>query len=296
MKQIKEASDKCVDVKIYLCQLEDDVMLVYDGETVKPKSVGYPVPDCRLPYNDSEILGSNNILKALLSYDIKDMVAFKKAMLDLKPVSFLDFKAKVFAEDIGGGCPKRLQTVGRLIQDYKLTELGAYYCSLCPFITNNLDVVELPSDDYLTSHKAMITANWGIFTKVHRYGFQNNMIVYTGVRGVDDINKLSDFIKTLIKCCMDKEKLSRYKYITAFLTERGSGGVVLSDSVIDNVDMSMFYQRISGVDLKDGVVDCDFRDNDIVELTFRCTDKVYEPYYRGRVHKFVGSYYREELR
>lgn len=262
-------------MKCYICQLKDGKMLVFEDNQIKVEETGYPLPDCRLQIGDKVLNNKTDIMKAILGYEIEDFAPFVEFCQDLEPMSYNDFKLRVYKENFNDECPEKLHLIGVDVIDFGFTYEEALFRHILPtkFINMNDDLSDI------SAYKDLIYKNWNYSitdpTKKSSR-FKGNILMYSGIRNFDE--RYVDFIKLLLNNCCS---VNYFHHLTTITTHSGITCMILSDCISKDEDFQYFYSKIAGVDLFDGFVDVEVI-NDTVELCFCCTDKLQESFYKGK--------------
>lgn len=270
--------------KYYIHQLKDGKMLVLDGDTVRVEETGYPIPDCRLSAGSNVYKGQVEVMRAILGYSIEDHSAITEAFSSTEEITYNDFKLKIQSEDIGGGCPKRIQLVARDCTENGISYIQSLFKHKLPekYLASSC---ELPCDkDLFEKYTGVVGSNWECKSNFPNQSFLNNIIMYLGVRSFGE--KHLDFFKDLKKCCMAQEYKEIFRYLSVITAENGVSAVLLLDSVMSGVDLEYFYSVISKVDLADGNIVIEATEEG-VEVSFLCLDESLVDYYK-RTKPFRG--------
>ena len=274
-------------MKFYISQLKDGKMLVFEDNEVRVEETGYPLPDCRLQIGDRVLNNKADILKAILGYEIEDYASFIAFTQDLEPISYNNFKLKIYRDEVGGNCPQKLHEIGVDVIDLGFTYEEALFRHILPskFLNMNDDLSDL------TDFKDLLYKNWNYTVtdpSKRSSRFKGNILMYSGIR--DFSEKYVDFIKLLLNNCCD---VDYFHHLTTVTTKSGITCIILSDCILHNEDFQYFYSKIAGVDIFDGFIDIELT-KDEVELCFCCEDKNQKAFYNNK-KPFKGFYKRYEI-
>lgn len=239
-------------MKSYIYQLSGGKMLVFQDGWVGVETTGYPLPDCSLKVGDKTLRGQNAVMRAILGYDVDDAQSFAQAVSNIQPMLFDDFKNKVISENIGGGCPVRVQAIQSAVRGGLSRNLALFKYVLPVGIVN--ESCSLPSEvDLVEEYSSLLNVNWVVHTNTPNWKFKNNIIMLTGCRAVTD--KHIEFIKDVVAICMVPYERNKYRYLSAITLQNGNGALILTDSYIGNSDLAYLYQRVTFADLSVGKID-----------------------------------------
>ena len=267
---------------MYVCQLFDGKMLLYKDGKIGVSTTGYPLPECSIKIGDKVLKGWQKVLEALISYIPEDMFVFINECMQMnEPVPYKKFKYKVWAENIGGGCPQRFQRVGQsVLEGY--SEKEAFLLSLVPW--NNID--ELFADDFIDTHKDLVYKNWHIKSNYKSGLYNTPLLMYYNIKNYN--LDIADFLKDCVLRCS-----TRFNYMTEIIAPSGVACLVFAGDISNDEDFSYFYEYISGANMAFGFCDVEL-DEDTVEIQFNYTDKV--AFSWGNFPRvFKGTYDRVDL-
>lgn len=261
-------------------------MLVYQDGWVGVEHTGYPLPDCTLPVANGTLRGQENILRAILGYDLNDTQSFVSKVSRIQPMTYDAFRRKIILEEIGGGCPKWIKTVTETGEDSKLSHNQARFKYLLPISCVNPSCA-LPSDEDITAeYGELLGYNWNTRQNEPNWRFRNNIILFTGCREVTD--KHIDMIKDVVAICMRDSEKSKYKYVSGVTLSNGNGAIMLLDSYIGNCDIAYLYQSVTSADLSAGRILCDVNGDSVqahYQPEYRVITRKKMPEISGVVHR-----------
>ena len=260
--------------KFYILQLKDGKMLVFEDGMFFVEETGYPLPDCSLPVGNKTLTKQADILKAILGYEPDDIVPIMEYASSIEnKVSFNDFKFKIQSENIGGNCPDKLHNmaVDILNSDLTFTQVAFKYILPSYLIS---DSCILPSEeDILEEYSDLIKLPWNYKVNRPNHKFRNNIIMFGGIKYITE---------------------RHIEYISLISAENGTGAIILSDSITDNVDAEYFYVKATRVDLGDGFIKTNI-DDETIDISFECTDSILKDYYKSK-RDFHGIIKRFKLK
>lgn len=276
--------------KSYICQLSGGRMLVFQDGWVGVETTGYPLPDCTLVVGGRTLRGQQDVMRAILGYDVEDWQAFSSAVADIQPMVFDSFKYKVLLENIGGGCPKRVREVFIAEHDMGLSKNQALFKYLLPRSCVD-ELCQLPSEhDLIDEYADMLRINWATHQNIPNWKFRNNILMFTGCREVTD--KHIAFIRDVVQICMKESEKAKYRYISGITLSNGNGAIVLIDSYIGHWDVAYLYQKVTSVDLSVGQIEGSVEQDGSVSMHFVCADKAVK---RRKWPELKGVVKRQQL-
>lgn len=256
--------------KNYIYQLAGGKMLVYQDGWFGVENTGYPLPDCSLHVGNMTFTKKDDILRAILGYDITDIPSFVATVSTFEPMVYEDFKYKVQMENIGGGCSKKLQKIAVATHDMGLSTAQAVFKYILPVSCVD-EACVLPSEsDLLSEYEDLLRYDWSAYVHNPDWRFRNNMILFTGIREVTQ--KHFEFMQDVVSICMASSERPKYRYMSGITLSNGNGAIVLTDSYIGNCDVAFLYQRVTGVDLSIGKIVAT-EESDAVKAHFEYVDK-----------------------
>lgn len=270
--------------KFYLHQLRNGKMLVFEDGIIKVEETGYPLPDCVLPVGSKEYKGQEKILAAILGYSIESHSEFANIMENFEEMTFDEFKLKVQAENIGGGCPQRIQIIARDCTVSNISYIQSTFKHLIPDRFTD-DSCILPETQDIIDEYGDILSSWKYLVNNPNQVFRNNIIMYLGVRHFT--KKHIDLLRDAYAICVHPDLKGLFMYISVITSENGTSAILLLDSVSNNVDLEYFYATISGVDLSDGNIIVEDTEDE-VDISFNCVEPKLEKFYSSTKH-FRGS-------
>lgn len=277
--------------KFYLHQLRDGKMLVFEDGKITVEETGYPLPDCVLPVGSREYKGQEKILSAILGYPIESHSDFANIVENFEEMSFDDFKIKIQSENIGGGCPQRIQVIAKDCITSNISYIQSTFKHLIPDRFTD-DSCSLPETQDIVDEYGDILSSWKYMVNNPNQVFRNNIIMYLGVRHFTE--KHIELLRDAYEICVHPDLKNLFSYISVITSENGISAILLLDSVSNNVDLEYFYATISGVDLSDGnIVVEDTEDG--VDISFNCVELSLEKFYKSKKH-FWGSVKHYNLR
>jgi hypothetical protein len=265
-----------MSTKFYIHQLFNNKMLVLEDGIFSVEELESSTPDCVFTAGNKTYRGQDNIISAILGYQLESSTDFMKEVETWDSMSFNDFKLKVQANNIGGGCPDRVKLIASDALENNIDYIQAMFKHILPsrYIDNSC---ALPSStDILDEYKTLIALNWHCKYNKPNNKFKNNIIMYLGVRDFTD--EYVDFLRDVLSICAKDVYKSIFKYFSIITTANGSSAILLIDSYSSNADIEYFYASISGVDLADGYIDVTDTEEGY-EVSFVCTDKSLESFY-----------------
>lgn len=279
--------------KFYILQLKDGKMLAFEDGMFFIEETGYPLPDCNLPVGNKTLTKQADILKAILGYEPDDIVPIMEYASSIEgKISFNDFKFKIQSENIGGNCPDKLHNmaVDILNSDLTFTQVAFKYILPSYLIS---DSCILPSeDDILEEYSDLIKLPWNCKVNKPNHKFRNNIIMFGGIKYITE--RHIEFIKDVYAICVRPEEKDHLNYISLISAENGTGAIILSDSITNNVDAEYFYVKVTGVDLGDGFIKTNI-DGETIDISFECTDSSFKDYYKSK-RAFHGIIKRFKLK
>lgn len=279
--------------KFYILQLKDGKMLVFENGMFFVEETGYPLPDCSLPVGNKTLTKQADILKAILGYEPNDIISIMEYALSIEDkISFNDFKFKIQSENIGGNCPDKLHNmaVDILNSDLTFTQVAFKYILPSYLIS---DSCILPSEeDILEEYSDLIKLPWNFKVNRPNHKFRNNIIMFGGIKYITE--RHIEFIKDVYAICVRPEEKDHLNYISLISAENGTGAIILSDSITNNVDAEYFYVKATGVDLGDGFIKTNI-DGETIDISFECTDSSLKDYYKSK-RDFHGIIKRFKLK
>lgn len=277
--------------KFYIHQLLDGEMLVFEDCSISKESTGYPLPDCSILVGSKEYKGQEQVIRALLGYPIESHSDFAKVFSSIDKMDYDSFKLKVQSENIGGGCPERIQIIARDCIDNGIDYVQSIFKHLLPEQFINSDCILPESSDIIEEYNNIIYQN--LICKVNKPNskFRNNIIMYLGIKHFSD--KYIELFKDVLSICIRQEYSDIFKYISVITAENGVSAILVADSVLCNIDLEYFYSTIAGIDLADGIIIVTDTEEGI-EVSFNCVDKSLSDYYKDK-KPFMGSVKHFEL-
>lgn len=262
--------------KFYIHQLNNGKMLVFEDNMFKIEETGYPYPDCAFPLGTKIESNQEKILELILGYPIENPLEFVKVVSTFKPMSLEDFKLKIQSENIGKGCPERLQTIANTIINGESWEI-AFLMSIFPkyMLKPNLSI----PDEFVEKYKSLLYYEWKLFENRHNSIFKNNILMFLGIGKITDLHL--NFVKDLYEHFLNDSYKDLYKYLSVIKNEHEKGCIVLIDSTIGDTDIEYFYSKIAGLNLRDGYIDIQI-DEEKFEASFVCTESYRENYYKEK--------------
>lgn len=246
--------------KNYIYQLSGGKMLVFQDGWVGVEETGYPLPDCALTVNGKVLKKQQDIMRAILGYDVENAQAFASYVAGIQPMLFDEFKHKIIIENIGGGCSQRMQAIQRAVHDQKLARNVALFKYTLPLACIDEDCI-LPAEDALVEEYGdILNTNWVTHVNTPNWKFKNNLIMLTGCREVTD--KHIAFAQDVAAICMLHTEKLKYHYLCGVTLSNGNGAIILTDSYINNCDLAYLYQKVTGADLSVGKIDGVFHKED----------------------------------
>ena len=276
---------------MYICQLGGSKLLKLFDNKVEIEDTGYPVPPCCLMLGDKVITGQWNVLKYIFSYEFsnfRDFILYASS-ID-KAITFKEFKYTVMRDNIGGGCPERLQLIGKYILDDDFSEIKAFFATSLPYNKNILDI-HFPEDDFLSEYSAYIYNSYIYKINKPNRLYRNNIIMIKNTRGSLDKHKRY-LVENYKRCMLDDYKLI-YRYLTIIKASSKSAYFILSDSIENDIDIDYFYTKVSGCSVCDGYSEV-IIDGNKLNVSFVCVNESLKEFYEGK-KSFVGEFERIEL-
>lgn len=237
--------------KSYIHQLSGGNMLVYQDGWFGVEKTGYPLPECSLTVGGKTLKKQQDILRVILGYDIEDSSAFVAEVTKFEPMTFEAFKNKIISEDIGGGCPAKLQVVQAAVHA-GLSQKLAMFKYILPLGCVDIDCVLPSEEDLVAEYGDLLNISWSAVCNTPNWKFRNNIVMLTGCREVTD--KHIEYIRDVVAICMLGYEKSKYNYIVGVTLSNGNGAVILCDSYINDSDLCYLYQRVTGADLSVGKI------------------------------------------
>lgn len=264
--------------KGYLCQLSGGKMLVFQNGWVGVEQVGYPLPDCVLEVGGVKYRGQSSVLRAILGYDIEDVVSFAKIVSGIEPMKYLDFKRKVIFEDIGGGCPERLK---KAISDTSLGFNQAMFKYILPDDMLDAGCLMPTEEDMEEEYSNLLALDWSVHHNEPNWRFRNNILMFTGCGEVTD--RVLSFVEDLESICLAESERVKYRYISGITLSNGKGAVLLLDSYAGNCDVSYLYWKVTGCDLSEGRIITSCAEDGAVMAYYKVGDVKRKPLLKGVV-------------